>query len=97
MRAGPLTREPVANVKCVLVDAKLHEDAIHRGPAQIIPASRQAIQAGMLMAEDSLLEPYQKVFVQVPQLTMGGVITSYSIHYTKLYEGLKPEPALLTT
>jgi elongation factor 2 len=72
MRAGPLTREPVANVKCVLVDAKLHEDAIHRGPAQIIPASRQAMQAGMLMAEDSLLEPYQKVFVQVPQLLMGG-------------------------
>lgn len=72
MKAGPLTREPVANVKCVLVDAKLHEDAIHRGPAQVIPASRQAIQAGMLMAEDSLLEPYQKVFIQVPQLTMGG-------------------------
>ena len=72
MRAGPLTREPVANMKCVLVDAKLHEDAIHRGPAQVIPAARQAIQAGMLMAEDSLLEPYQKVFVQVPQLTMGG-------------------------
>src|SRR5664280_575785 len=72
MRAGPLTREPVSNVKCVLVDAKLHEDAIHRGPAQVIPAARQAIQAGMLMAEDSLLEPYQKVFIQVPQLTMGG-------------------------
>lgn len=72
MKAGPLTREPVANVKCVLVDAKLHEDAIHRGPAQIIPASRQAIQAGLLLAEDSLLEPYQKVFVQVPQLNMGG-------------------------
>jgi elongation factor 2 len=72
MRAGPLTREPVANMKCVLVDAKLHEDAIHRGPAQVIPAARQAIQAGMLLAEDSLLEPYQKVFVQVPQLTMGG-------------------------
>ncbi len=72
MKAGPLSREPVANVKCVLVDAKLHEDAIHRGPAQIIPASRQAIQASLLMAEDSLLEPYQKVFIQVPQLNMGG-------------------------
>ncbi len=72
MKAGPLSREPVANVKCVLVDAKLHEDAIHRGPAQIIPASRQAIQASLLLAEDSLLEPYQKVFVQVPQLNMGG-------------------------
>ncbi|MDD4749203.1 MAG: elongation factor EF-2 [Methanosarcinaceae archaeon] len=72
MQAGPLTREPVSNVKAVLVDAKLHEDAIHRGPAQIIPAARQAMQAGMLLAEDSLLEPYQKVFVQVPQLNMGG-------------------------
>ena len=72
MKAGPLTREPVANVKCVLIDAKLHEDAIHRGPAQVIPASRQAIQAGMLTADDTLLEPYQKVFVQVPQLLMGG-------------------------
>lgn len=72
MKAGPLSREPVANVKCVLVDAKLHEDAIHRGPAQVIPASRQAIQASLLLAEDSLLEPYQKVFVQVPQLNMGG-------------------------
>lgn len=72
MKAGPLTREPVSNVKVVLVDAKLHEDTIHRGPAQVIPAARQAIQAGMLLAEDSLLEPYQKVFVQVPQLNMGG-------------------------
>ncbi|NLI61811.1 MAG: elongation factor EF-2 [Methanosarcinaceae archaeon] len=72
MKAGPLAREPVSNVKVILRDAKLHEDAIHRGPAQIIPASRQAIQAAMLMAEDTLLEPYQKVFIQVPQNLMGG-------------------------
>ncbi|MBO4302533.1 elongation factor EF-2 [Methanosarcinaceae archaeon] len=75
MKAGPLAREPVSNVKVILRDAKLHEDAIHRGPAQIIPASRQAIQAGMLMAEDSLLEPYQKVFIQVPQNLMSGAIS----------------------
>lgn len=72
MKAGPLAREPVSNVKVILRDAKLHEDAIHRGPAQIIPASRQAIQAAMLLADDSLLEPYQKVFIQVPQALMGG-------------------------
>ena len=72
MKAGPLAREPVSNVKVLLRDAKLHEDAIHRGPAQIIPASRQAIQAAMIMADDSLLEPYQKVFIQVPQNLMGG-------------------------
>ena len=72
MKAGPLAREPVSHVKVVLRDAKLHEDAIHRGPAQVIPASRQAIQAAMLMAEDTLLEPYQKVFIQVPQNNLGG-------------------------
>jgi len=72
MKAGPLAREPVSHVKVVLRDAKLHEDAIHRGPAQVIPASRQAIQAAMLMADDTMLEPYQKVFIQVPQNNMGG-------------------------
>ncbi|MDK2893113.1 MAG: elongation factor 2 [Methanohalophilus sp.] len=72
MRAGPLSREPCMGVKVKLMDAKLHEDAVHRGPAQVIPASRQAIQAAMLMAEDTLLEPYQKVFIQVPQMQMGG-------------------------
>ncbi|MBN2109827.1 MAG: elongation factor EF-2 [Methanosarcinaceae archaeon] len=72
MKTGPLSREPCMGVKVKLVDAKLHEDAVHRGPAQVIPASRQAIQAAMLMADDTLLEPYQKVFIQVPQDQMGG-------------------------
>jgi len=72
MKAGPLSREPCMSIKVKLVDAKLHEDAVHRGPAQVIPASRQAIQAAMLMAGDTLLEPYQKVFIQVPQDQMGG-------------------------
>ncbi len=72
MKAGPLTREPCQAVRVTLVDAKLHEDAVHRGPAQVIPAARQAIQAAMLMADDTLLEPYQKVFIQTPQNNMGG-------------------------
>ena len=72
MKAGPLTREPCQAVRVKLVDAKLHEDAVHRGPAQVIPAARQAIQAAMLMADDTLLEPYQKVFIQTPQNNMGG-------------------------
>ena len=72
MKAGPLSREPCMGVKVSLMDAKLHEDAVHRGPAQVIPASRQAIQAAMLMADDTMFEPYQKVFIQVPMDNMGG-------------------------
>jgi len=67
-----LSREPCQAVKATLVDAKLHEDAVHRGPAQVIPAARTAIQAAMLDAGDTLLEPFQKVFIQTPQNNMGG-------------------------
>ncbi|AEA47350.1 elongation factor EF-2 [Archaeoglobus veneficus] len=73
MRAGPLAREPVHGVKVKLVDCKLHEDAVHRGPAQVIPAVRSAIFAAMLQANPTLLEPYQKVFVTVPQDMLGNV------------------------
>jgi elongation factor 2 len=73
MRAGPIAREPVMGLKVKLVDCKLHEDAVHRGPAQVIPAVRSAIFAAMLQASPALLEPYQKVFISVPQDMLGSV------------------------
>ena len=71
MDNGPLAKEKVLGVKVKLVDAKLHEDAIHRGPAQVIPAVRTAIREAMLQAGAVLLEPKQKVFIHVPQDYMG--------------------------
>lgn len=73
MRTGPLAREPCMGIKVKLVDCKLHEDAVHRGPAQVIPAVRSAIFAAILEAQPALLEPYQKVFITVPQDMMGAV------------------------
>jgi len=71
LAGGPLADEPVQNLKMRLVDVKLHEDAIHRGPAQVIPAVRSAIKAGLLIAGDSLLEPIQKIQITVPMDQMG--------------------------
>ena len=71
LAGGPLADEPVQNLKMTLVDVKLHEDAIHRGPAQVIPAVRGAIKGGMLIAGDSLLEPVQKIQITVPMDQMG--------------------------
>jgi elongation factor 2 len=71
LAGGPLADEPVQNLKITLVDVKLHEDAIHRGPAQVIPAVRGAIKGGMLVAGDSLLEPVQKIQITVPMDQMG--------------------------
>jgi elongation factor 2 len=71
LAGGPLADEPVQNLKIRLLDVKLHEDAIHRGPAQVIPAVRSAVKAGMLLAGDSLLEPVQKIQITVPTEQMG--------------------------
>jgi elongation factor 2 len=71
MTEGPLARERCQGIKVKLVDAKLHEDSIHRGPAQVIPAVRSAIYGAICQAGRVLLEPKQKVFINVPQDMMG--------------------------
>ncbi len=73
MEEGPLMGEPVRGVKVKLTNAKLHEDTIHRGPAQIVPATRKAIQAAMLKDDPTILEPLLKVEVRTPQEFMGDV------------------------
>jgi len=73
MEQGPLANERVSGLKVMLVDAKLHEDSIHRGPGQVIPATRSGIYGAMCMAGRSLLEPMQKVYINCPQDMMGDV------------------------
>ena len=68
---GPIAREKVMGIKVSLKDAKIHEDAVHRGPAQVLPAIRKAIYGAIMMAQPTLLEPMQKVFINVPQDYMG--------------------------
>jgi elongation factor 2 len=71
---GPRANEPVRGLKVRLVDAKLHEDAIHRGPAQAIPAMRNAIYGAMCLGNTILLEPKQKVTLNVPADIIGNGI-----------------------
>ncbi|WP_460124549.1 elongation factor EF-2 [Stetteria hydrogenophila] len=65
-KEGPLAAEPVRGIKVILHDAVIHEDPVHRGPAQIYPAVRNAIWAGILTAKPTLLEPLQKLDIRVP-------------------------------
>ncbi len=71
MDDGPIAREKVMGVKIKLMDAKIHEDAVHRGPAQVLPAIRKALYGAIMMANPTLLEPIQKVFINTPQDYMG--------------------------
>ena len=71
MDDGPIARERVIGIKIKLMDAKIHEDAVHRGPAQVLPAIRKAVYGAIMLAKPTLLEPIQKVFINVPQDYMG--------------------------
>ena len=68
---GPIARERVMGIKIRLMDAKIHEDAVHRGPAQVLPAIRKAVYGSIMLANPTLLEPKQKVFINTPQDYMG--------------------------
>jgi len=70
-QAGPLCLEPLRGVKVKLIDAQLHEDPVHRGPAQIMQTIRRAILGSFLTAKPLLLEPVYKIGISVPARWMG--------------------------
>ena len=73
MNKGPLARDPCTNVKVTLTDMTLHEDSIHRGPAQVYPAVREGIRGAMLLANPIMLEPMQVMLIEAPVDFMGSV------------------------
>lgn len=70
---GPLAREPCMKLKVILHDVDLHEDPVHRGQGQIIPAAKWGIRQAMLRANATVLEPRQIVRIDVPQELIGNV------------------------
>ncbi|OGJ12926.1 elongation factor EF-2 [Candidatus Pacearchaeota archaeon RBG_19FT_COMBO_34_9] len=70
---GPLAREPCTKMKVFLDDIKLHEDAIHRGPAQVYPAVRESITEAMKKGDACLLEPVQIHLIEVPDRFLSAI------------------------
>jgi elongation factor 2 len=73
MNAGPLAREPCLGLKIVLTDMTLHEDSIHRGPAQVYPAVREGIRAAIADAGAMIYEPVQVMQFDTPTRFMGEI------------------------
>tara|TARA_Y100000310_G_scaffold196876_1_gene196963 strand:+ start:3390 stop:5570 length:2181 start_codon:yes stop_codon:yes gene_type:complete len=73
MSKGPLAHEPCLKVKVMLTDMKLHEDAIHRGPAQVYPAVREGIRGAMLTSRPLIYEPYQIQRIEAPSDFLGEI------------------------
>jgi len=86
LSAGPLAQEPVRGVKVILHDAIVHEDPAHRGPAQIMPATKNAIFAAFLSARPTLLEPILRIDIKVPQEQVSGALNVITRHRGKVVD-----------
>ena len=73
MKQGPLARDPCVNMKVILTDCNLHEDAIHRGPAQMYPAVREGIRGAIMQAGPILFEPLQVMRIEGPNDYVGEI------------------------
>ncbi len=73
MNAGPLAKEPCLGIKVILADMTLHEDSIHRGPAQVYPAVRDSIRAAIRDAGALIYEPVQILQFEAPNKYMGEI------------------------
>lgn len=90
MNEGALAKEKCQGVQIILEDASLHEDAIHRGPAQVLPAITRGIYAAMLSADPFLLEPKQVLFLNVSSEFMGAASRELQSRRTQIQE-MTPE------
>lgn len=91
MGAGPIAREPCIALKVMLMDAKLHEDSIHRGPAQIYPAVREGIRGAVLNSGAVLYEPRQTLQFEAPDEFLGDIIKLVSNKRGQLLETQQDE------
>jgi len=78
IKEGPLAYEQIRGVRLKLTDVSLHDDPVHRGPAQIMPMARRAFFVAFLSANPVLLEPVQRITVKVPPELLGAATSVIS-------------------
>ncbi|MBX5320559.1 MAG: elongation factor EF-2 [Candidatus Bathyarchaeota archaeon] len=72
---GVLAKEPMYGLKINLEDIMIHEDPVHRGPAQILPMTWRPVWCAFLLSEPKLLEPIMSFECKVPNDFVSPVIS----------------------
>ncbi|WXG45225.1 MAG: elongation factor EF-2 [Candidatus Atabeyarchaeum deiterrae] len=71
-----LTKEHAYGLKVNITDLELHEDPVHRGPAQILPMTWRPIWCCFLLSDPKLLEPIMLLEVKVPSDFVSPVLST---------------------
>lgn len=69
-----LAKEPAYGLKINLEDIQVHEDPVHRGPAQILPMTWRPIWCSFLLSDPKLLEPILSFECKVPNAFVSSVL-----------------------
>jgi elongation factor 2 len=75
VNTGVLAKEPMYGIKVNLEDVLIHEDPVHRGPAQILPMTWRPIWGAFLLSDPKLLEPILSFECKVPNDFVSPVIS----------------------
>ena len=86
VHTSPLAKEPAYGLKINLVDITLHEDPVHRGPAQAIPMTWRPIYCCILLSNPKLMRALMSFECKVPSEYVSAVITMLNKRRGKILE-----------
>jgi elongation factor 2 len=90
-----LAKEPAYGLKLNLEDVSVHEDPVHRGPAQILPMTWRPIWCSFLLSDPKLLEPLISFECKVPNEFVSSVIAIVQKRRGKILDMINEEDMII--
>jgi elongation factor 2 len=90
-----LAKEPAYGLKVNLEDITVHEDPVHRGPAQILPMTWRPIWCAFLLSDPKLLEPIINFECKVPNDFVSNVIAIVQKRRGKILDMVNEEDMVI--
>jgi elongation factor 2 len=90
-----LAKEPAYGLKVNLEDITVHEDPVHRGPAQILPMTWRPIWCAFLLSDPKLLEPLISFECKVPNEFVSNVIAIVQKRRGKVLDMVNEEDLII--
>jgi elongation factor 2 len=90
-----LAKEPMYGLKINLEDIVVHEDPVHRGPAQVLPMTWRPIWCAFLLSDPKLLEPLISFECKVPNEFVSNVIAIVQKRRGKVLDMINDEDLIM--
>ena len=90
-----LAKEPAYGLKINLEDIQVHEDPVHRGPAQILPMTWRPIWCAFLLSDPKLLEPLLSFECKVPNDFVSAVLATVQKRRGKVLDMVTEEDMMV--